>query len=292
MAIDKLQDRIRKLKSPLAVDLFAQPEHIPARFLDENPVFIRAYKIYCEQLLDAMRETVAAIRMDYGMFSLYGAEGLDVLREISIKAHKLGFYVLMQIPEPLSRRSAENEANILFNADIQIWFDGVEIAAFIGSDAITPFLERLRESDKDIFVVARTSNRSASEMQDLRSGSRLAYMAKADVVNRYADSLIGKSGYSRIALVAAASSTDCLRALREKYSHLFFLLDGGDYPNSNAKNCSAAFDKLGHGALMCVGLSVTAAWTEIVDVSSDDITAALKALERHRRNVLRYITIL
>jgi orotidine-5'-phosphate decarboxylase len=165
------------------------------------------------------------------------------------------------------------------------------LTGFIGSDAITPFAERLKESDKDVFIASRTSNRSAAEMQDLRSGSRLAYMAKADIANRFAGSFLGKSGYSRIALIAAASSADCLRALRTKYTNLFLLLDGCDYPNANAKNCSAAFDQLGHGAIACAGLSVMAAWQENED-QTDPVAAAQKAAERHRRNILRYVTVL
>lgn len=291
MSIDKLQDRIRKLKSPVAVDMFAQAEHIPQKYLSESECFLRAYLTYCKELLEAMKDTAAAIRMDHGMFSLYGQKGLEVLRELSHQAHRLGYYVLLQIPEPLSRRGAVCEAQLLFAQDASVWFDGLLLAADIGSDAIAPFVEYLKAFDKDLFVVARTSNRSAAEMQDLRSGSRLAYMAKADIANRYADGLVGKSGYSKIALVGAASSVDCLYNLREKYTSIFLLLDGCDYPNANAKNCSAAFDKLGHGALACAGLSVLAAWRECEN-EADPVVAAQKAVERHKKNLLRYVSVL
>lgn len=291
MAIDKLQDRIRKFKSPLALDLFAKPEHIPQKFFINGKSFLDAYFAYCEKLLEAVKESVSAVRLDLGMFSLYGEEGAEVLCKISHLAHQMGIYVFLQIPEPLSRCVAEHEAQVLFSPKTTIWFDGIILTAFIGSDAVVPFVECLKNSDKDIFLAARTSNRSAAEMQDLRSGSRLAYMAKADIANRYADGLIGKSGYARIALVGAAASVDCLRALREKYTRLFLLIDGCDYPNANAKNCSAAFDKLGHGALACAGLSVVAAWRENEE-EADPIQTALKAAERHRKNLLRYVTVL
>lgn len=291
MSIDKLQDRIRKLKSPLAVDLFAQAEHVPHTFLRNEEGFLSAYIAYCEALLEAMKETVPAIRLDQGMFSFYGVSGLQALQKISYLAHKLGYYVLLQIPEPLSRRAAVCAAQQLFCDDTMAYFDGLMVTAFIGSDAIAPFAEYLKENEKDIFVVTRTSNRSAAEMQDLRTGSRLAYMAKADIANRYADSLVGKSGYSKIALVGAASSADCLRSLREKYTNMFLFLDGCDYPNANAKNCSAAFDKLGHGALACAGLSVIAAWQECGE-ECDPVEAAKKAAERHKKNLLRYVTVL
>jgi len=291
MSIDKLQDRIRKLKSPLALDLFAQPEHIPHGFLENGDSFVEAYLAYCGQLLETLTETVSAVRLDYGVLAFYGAKGIEALSQIADKAHKLGYYVLLQIPEPLSRRVAAFEAGCLFASDAPIWFDGLMLTAYIGSDAVAPFADYLKESEKDLFVVARTSNRSAAEMQELRSGSRLAYLAKADIAKRYADGLAGRKGYSRIGLVAAASSADCLRSLRQKYSNLFLVLDGCDYPNANAKNCSLAFDKLGFGALACIGLSVMAAWQESEE-AADPIESAKRAAERYKKNLLRYVTVL
>ena len=291
MAIDKLQDRIRKLKSPLALDLFAQAEHIPPQLMSGEKSFMQAYGAYCCELLAQVKDTVAAVRLDAGMFALYGAEGYDTLRQLSQQAHKHGLYVLLQVHEPLSKRSAESAAKLLFATDYPVYFDGIVITAYIGSDAIAPFVDFLKSARKDLFVVARTSNRSAPEMQELRSGSRLAYVAKADIVKRFADEMNSKCGYSGIGLVAAAASADCLRTLRAKYSNIFLWLDGCDYPNANAKNCSAAFDRLGHGAIACVGLSVMAAWQERVD-DADYCTAAVKAVERHKRNLLRYVTVL
>lgn len=292
MSVDKLQDRIRKLKSPLAVDLFAKQEHIPPQFFSGEMTFLQAYQEYCGELLEQLDGTVAAVRLDYGMLSLYGSDGITVLTELSVQAHKLGYYVLLQIGEPLSRQNAEFAAEMLFDAKQPVYFDGLIMAAYIGSDAIVPFFEQMKGSDKDLFVVARTSNRSAAEMQDLLTGSRLAYMAKADIVNRYVDPLIGRCGYARVALMAAAASADCLRGLRGKYKNIFLLLDGCDYPNANAKNCSAAFDKFGHGAVACAGLSVLAAWKDELENPSDYIGAAQKAAERHKRNLIRYVTIL
>ena len=292
MSVDTLQDRIRKMKSPLVLDLFAEPEQIPSRYFDGDQSFLQAYKVYCCELLAALKDTVAAVRLDLGMLSLYGLEGNNIAIELTNFAHSQGYYVLLQVPEPLSRRSAECAAEILFSGNTDIYFDGILLAAYIGSDAISPFVAFLNGTDKDLFVAARTSNRSAAESQDLRSGSRLAYEAKADIVKRYADRLVGKSGYSKVALLAAASSVDCLRALRNKYTNIFLLLDGCDYPNANAKNCAAAFDKLGHGAIACAGLSVIAAWLGETETEADCIAAALKAAERHRRNLLRYVTVL
>ena len=69
------------------------------------------------------------------------------------------------------------------------------------------------------------------------------------------------------------------------------LVDGCDYPNANAKNCAAAFDQIGHGAAVCTGLSVIAAWKDSGE-ECDYLAAAIDAVKRLKKNILRYVTIL
>ena len=291
MAIDKLQEKIRKMKNPLVIDFGMLPEHIPASFWNNDREFLSAYQAYSTQLLDGMKSIVPAVRFDFGAFALHGAEGLNVLADLLQKAKALAYYVFLDGVESLSGAAADQAALMLFSPQCQWTFDGLIISSYIGSDGITPYTNRMKQTDKDLFLVARTSNRSAAEMQDLLTGSRLAYVAKADIANRFSQSYVGRSGYSRVALVAAASSADCLRTLRGKYKDMFILLDGCDYPNANAKNCSYAFDQLGHGAIACAGYSVSGAWREDENCE-DGIVAAVRAAERHKKNLTRYVSIL
>lgn len=292
MAIDKLQEKIRKLKSPLAVDFTVRPEHIPTHILEEKGSFADAYYSFCKELLIGLKMIVPAVRFDYNGFAIFGAEGLGLLEKVLRFAKEQGYYVFLDGVQALSAQSAEIAATAFFGNDFRYNFDGLILSSYIGSDGIRPYVSLLKESKKDLFVVIRTANKSSSEIQDLLTGGRLVHIANADIVNRYADGVIGKSGYSQLGIMAAASSADSLRTLRSKYKSLFMLLDGLDYPNSNAKNCSNAFDKLGHGAIACVGLSITAAWKDSESTGTEFVADALAAAERAKKNLLRYLTIL
>lgn len=290
MSVDKLQDRIRKLKNPTVVDLTILPEQVPPHILQEQGDFCDAYKAYAKALLSGLKDVVPAVRFDFSGFALLGEKGLKTLADVLSAAGEHGFYVLLNGVEMLSAQAAENAANLLFSKECEWHFDGLIVTAFIGSDAIRPFAARAKECGKALFVAARTANKSAAEVQDLLTGSRLVHIAKTDIINRFAEPAIGKSGYSQIAVMASASSADSLRTLRTKYKYLFLLLDGCDYPNANAKNCSYAFDRLGHGAAACAGASVTAAWQE--NPEGDCISVAVEAAQRLKKNLNRYITIL
>jgi hypothetical protein len=69
-------------------------------------------------------------------------------------------------------------------------------------------------------------------------------------------------------------------------------VDGIDYPGGNAKNCSLAFDKLGRGAAVCAGPDVTAAWLKAETDGVEFADLAVKAVERLKGNIARYVTIL
>lgn len=292
MSMDKLQEKIRKCKNPSVVDFGVLEEHIPPHIRETAGSFPEAYGQFCKELLEGLKGEIPAVRFSLNAFSLYGAEGFAVLADTLRYAKDSGYYVLLDIPGALSAQEAESTAKLLFSETCPLQFNGIITTAYIGSDGLRPFLPKLKELEKTLFVVVRTSNKTAPELQDLLTGSRLMHLANVDIVNRYTDALTGRCGYSALGVMAGASSPDSLRLIRGKYKNLFLLLDGYDYPSANAKNCSLAFDKLGHGAAACAGTSITAAWrTEECD-GKEYVAAAVNAAQRMRKNLTRYVTVL
>ena len=290
MSVDRLQDRIRKLKTPVVLDLDMLPEHIPPVFLGGSATFPGGWERYCKALLDALAGTVPAVRFSLNRAVLYGFEGVSALKELMRCAAKLDYYVLLDGISLLTPEDAQQAADHLFGEDWK--FDGLVTTAYIGSDAIRPYAQRLEQTDRSLFVVLKTANRSGQEVQDLLTGSRLVYQAVADIVSRFSQGNTGRSGYTPVAAVAPANAPDALRVLREKYKYQFLLVDGYDAPNANAKNCGNAFDTLGHGAAVCAGASITAAWRESPWTQEEYLQAAAEALQRMKKNIGRYVTVL
>ena len=288
MSVDILQEKIRKTKNPSVLELALPICDLPPQFSADA----KGYGAFCRELLEGLKATVPAVRFSFSVFSLLGAEGLQELSETMKTAAELGYYVALDAPEILSPMMAKLTAEAIFGENSLYPCDGLVISGYLGSDVIKPFLPYCKKEKKDVFVVVRTANKSASELQDLLSGSRLVHAAAADHVNRYGADTAGKSGYTRVGILAAASSAESLRSLRTKYPKLFLLVDGYDYPNANAKNCSFAFDKFGHGAAVCGGTGITGAWKQAESDGSDYLTHAVSAAERMKKNLTRYVTIL
>ena len=288
MAVDVFQEKIRKTKNPTVVELGLSVSQLPPQF----SVDAAGYCAFCKELLAGLKGIVPAVRVSFSAFTLLGAEGTAALADVLKTADNLGYYVILDAPEILSVKAAEWTAQALFGEGSAYPCDGLVIGGYLGSDMLKPFLPYCQDKKMDLFVVARTANKSAPELQDLLAGSRMVHMAAADHVNRYGAETAGKFGYTRVGLLAGASAAQGLKNLRMKYPKLFLLLDGADYPNANAKNCSNAFDKFGHGAAACVSDSVTCAWKAAESDGSDFVTHAVAAAERMKKNLTRYVTVL
>ena len=291
MSMDLLHEKIRKLKNPSVIDFGIKANSIPTHLLEEEGSLVKAYGRFCRELMAALKGFVPAVRFSFGAFALLGAEGIDLLKALLVEAKELDYYVLLDSPELHSPWAADRTADMIFGENTYPC-DGLIISGFIGSDGVKPFLPYCKEGGKSLFVVVRSPNKSAAELQDLLTGSRLAHIAVSELINRLGEPLPAKCGYSKVGIAASAGAPDSLRTLRNRHNRMFLLVDGLDYPSGNAKNCSYAFDRFGYGAVVCAGPSVTAAWKAAETDGKDYLEQAVQAAERMKKNLTRYVTIL
>ncbi len=292
MSIDVLQEKIRKLKNPSMIDLALKVSDLPPHLLEEEGGSAAAYGRFCRELLSNLKGIVPAVRVGFTAFALLGGDGLTELQSVLSAANAAGYYVVLEAPYVLSPMMAQATAEAVWGENAIYPCDGLIVSGYAGSDIIKQFVPYVKEKKKDLFSVVRTSNKSAPELQDLLTGTRLVHAAAADLVNRFGTDNTGKFGYAHISVVAGANSTESLRNLRLKYPKLFLLVDDMDYSGCNAKICSYAFDKFGHGCVVCAGPSITAAWQQTESDGRNFLEQAVSAAERMKKNLIRYVTVL
>lgn len=287
--MERLQEKIRKRKMPLVLDFVPGGEKLPQCVLEHSKSWLEGYFHFALELLERLKALVPGVRFSFSGFAMEGPEGLLALSRLTERAKRLGYSVLLTVPEAMSAREAEYFADTLFAPQCPWTFDILVTGAYLGTDGVRPYLEKLKDSNRDLLVVVRTGNKSAPELQDLLTGGRLVHMAAADKINRLAQEMVGRWGYSRIGLVTAPGAGGTLRS---KYPQMFFLLDSYDYNNVSAKKCAAAFDKYGHGAAVLAGTRITEAWIAAQTDGYDYAEQAVLAVERIQRNLTGSVTIL
>ena len=108
----------------------------------------------------------------------------------------------------------------------QLGFDSVTIAPYMGSDAITPFIE---DETKGVFVLCLTSNNSAKDFQFITENNNQLYETVADKTKS-----LNKN--NNLGLVVGATNKKQMSALREKNSLPWLIpgigAQGGDLETS------------------------------------------------------------
>lgn len=292
MSMDRLQEKIRRTKNPSVIDMTIDDSMLPGCITSQTATWAEAYLQYTGELMEALRGQVPALRFSFNRFALRGGEGIATLQKVLKRAQKMSYYVFLDAPEALCAEAAAQSAQLLLSEELGLAFDGVILPSYMGSDGMKPYAKLLTKAGKSLFVVIRTGNKSAPELQDLLTGSRLVYMAMADVVNNLQSGATGRSGFAQIGCAAAATSADSLKNLRSKYKNMFLFVDGYDSPSANAKICGNAFDSYGHGAIVCAGTSVTAAWREPDCCEEDYVLLAQEAVARMKKNLSKYVSVL
>ena len=290
MSVDMLQNRIRKLKSPLVLDLCFDFTQSPPHILEEEPDLASGSRRFCGELLEGLQDVVAAVRFHSGLFSLLGSRGMETMDSLLNLAWELGYYVLLDAPEFSSAQGAETAAGVLFSENCPWKFHGVVVPPYIGSDGLKPFVRGCEKLDKSLFVLTRTANKSAAELQDLLTGTRVVHQVVMESVKRLGVPGKGRTAYLSVGGLVAANAPDRIRTLRDRFSTVFFLLDGMDATGGNASNCRLAFDRMGHGAAVCLSSAILGAWQQ--GESREFVSAAKAAAENARHKISRYVTIL
>lgn len=103
----------------------------------------------------------SAVKPNYAFYSQYGLEGLEALAQvIDLFSHE-GFPIILDVKRGDIDKTAAAYAREAFEF---LKADAVTLSPYMGRDSIRPFQEQYPE--KGYYILTRTSNASASEIQD------------------------------------------------------------------------------------------------------------------------------
>lgn len=307
MSFDVLQDKIRAMKNPTVAGLDARidyvPEHIRQAAFAEHGTGLEGA---CEAiyqfnvgLIDALCDIVPAVKPQSAYYENLGWRGMEMLERTIRYAKSKGLFVIADIKRGDIGTTATAYAEgwlgttrvgetdcAAFDADC------VTLNGYMGSDAIKPFLDQCVARNKSAFVLAKTSNPSSVELQDMVAGDRVVYTVMGDLIERWGKDTAGKYGYNVLGAVVGATHPSVLKELRRRLEHTFFLVPGYGAQGGTAADVRCAFDELGRGAIVNASRSIMCAWKKTGKDGMDYQEAARAAAEQMRDELREYITIL
>ncbi len=96
----------------------------------------------------------------------------------------------------------------------------------LGRDALEPLVAAAEAAGAGVFVLVRTSNPGAADVEDLPAPDRPLHERLAELVDGLADRLAGADGLSGMGAVVGATAPEHIARLRELMPRSVFLIPG------------------------------------------------------------------
>jgi orotidine-5'-phosphate decarboxylase len=113
-------------------------------------------------IVQATKDLVCAYKPNTAFYEAHGAEGIEALQKTIADIHAIA----PDVPVILDAKRADigntNMGYVKFAFDY-LQADAITVHPYLGGEALKPFLD---QTDKGVFVLCRTSNPGAGELQD------------------------------------------------------------------------------------------------------------------------------
>ena len=277
--VDRLHARVAAGSAPVCVGLDPRLDALPAGLATGADPATRIVAFYRE-VLPAIAPHVPAVKPNVAFFERYGAPGFGAYAEVCALAQARGLLVIGDIKRGDIDSTAAAYAE--FHLDVA---DAVTLHPLLGRDSLAPFLKRCATGGKAIFVLVRTSNASAVEVQGLRleGGGELSE-ALARAVDAWGHEFEGE--YAPVGAVVGATYPDELGRLRALMPRASILIPGVGAQGASVSDTLAAFDGRGFGGIVNQSRGVLQCFQPTDSNWLDQVRDAAQAFAREMRRAL------
>lgn len=291
---DRLTDRIAKLKNPTVMGLDPKLDYLPGDLLTEwrnevpnnnQQATAMALFDYNRLLIDAVYDIIPAIKPQFAYYEMYGIHGIQALIKTIKYAQDKGMLVIADAKRNdigstatayaegiLGHTKIINDTTpSMFNADC------ITVNGYLGIDGVQPFIDVCKRDDKGLFVLVRTSNPSAGDIQNLKlEDGRTVYQAMAQNCDTWGKELIGDNGFSSLGAVVGATWPEQAVEARKLMPNNLILVPGYGAQGAGADAAVASFTREGTGSIVNASRSLMCAWKRRTDLETHEFQKATR----------------
>jgi orotidine-5'-phosphate decarboxylase len=229
-----------------------------------------AVQAHCAALIDAAGPACVAVKPQLACFERLGADGWAALAATIAYARERGLLVIADGKRGDISVSAAAYAQALvgstptpFGEVAGLGADAFTANPLLGVDALEPIVGGAREAGAGVFVLVRTSNPGAADIEDLvlaGDGAETVWERLATIVARLGGAPPpNASGLSDIGAVVGATAPEHVARMRELMPHAPFLLPGIGAQGGRVEDLAPAFAPGRAGGLVSASRSIASA---------------------------------
>jgi len=227
----------------------------------------RAVAAHCQLVIEAVAEHCVAVKLQLACFERLGAPGWAAVGKVAGSAREHGLLVIADAKRGDIGLTAAAYAQAFFGSTETPYgtveglsVDALTVNPLLGADSLTPLLTAARARGAGLFVLVRTSNPGAADLQELVLADGVTVAERiAGLVDRLGADGIGDSGLSDVGAVVGATAPAWVARLRERMRHAVFLLPGVGAQGGTVAELGAAFAPGPGGGLITASRAIVSA---------------------------------
>jgi orotidine-5'-phosphate decarboxylase len=255
---DRLTARVTERRSQVVLGLDPDPARVPGG--------VQGAETFCREVIARAGSSCVGAKIQLACFERFGAPGWAAYERVADDAAAAGLLVIADA----KRGDIDATSRAYAEAFLRPPVDALTVNPMLGGDAVAPYVDAAKAGGMGLFVLVRTSNPGAADLQDLMlADGRPWHEAVADLVAQWGDATVGESGLSSVGAVVGATVPERAMRLRELMPHQPFLLPGVGAQGGSADALGPAFGGRAAGALVAASRSI---------IYAEDPAAAAEAL--------------
>ena len=292
----RLTEAMRRTGTPLCMGIDPHAAMIPPLFGDASvagsPAALRAVGDFVMACLDAAKGKVPAIKPQAAFFEAQGPDGLKILAALQREAIDAGLLVIIDAKRGDIGSTSTAYATAWIGHDAPFPSDALTVNPYLGIDTLDPFLTHADSQSAGLFVLVRTSNPGAGDLQDLTADGKPVFMQLAERLAPLVAARIGSHSWSSLGIVAGATWPDEAINLRDTLPSAPFLVPGFGAQGGSAAAALAGLKKVNgiwEGGLVnstrglifpktAASASTKADWRAAIDAAISHSSSALAAV--------------
>lgn len=286
MIIDKLFQSVEE-KGHVCVGLDTDISYIPSEFVkkfhDEEDMLFNFNK----RIIDATLDVSACFKVQIAYYEALGLKGLKAYKKTLDYIKERQGIVIADIKRGDIAKTAEMYAKAHFQGDFES--DFITLSPYMGLDSIEPYLPYVKNKGKGLFLLIRTSNPGAEDIQYIESNNgKKVYELTGEKIVEKGKEFLGNCGYSSLGGVVGCTHTEEAVKLRKELDSMFFLIPGYGAQGGKAEDV-ALYLKHGNGGVVNSSRGILLAYKKHEDgVKRFDEYAREEAI-RMRDDIKKYI---
>ncbi|PRR79090.1 orotidine 5'-phosphate decarboxylase [Clostridium liquoris] len=285
MIIDKLYESVEN-KGHVCVGLDTSLDYIPKHFMSKFVSEEEALFQFNKEIIDATLDIAACYKVQIAYYEALGISGLIAYKRTLDYIKESKGIIISDIKRGDIAKTAEMYAKAHFEGDFET--DFITVNPYMGLDSIEPYLPYLKNKNKGLFALIRTSNQGAKDIEFIETkDNKKVYEAVGEKIHDMGKEFIGGCGYSAIGGVIGCTHVNEAIQLRKVLNTMFFLIPGYGAQGGKAEDV-ALYLKNGNGGVVNSSRGILLAYRKVGDELNFADCARKEAI-RMKEDIMRAV---